>query len=118
MDTGAVAHLLVIDLARKCDTNGRRDHLLHQTRHFALVVDLSPERRLSEVVLGTNANIALLLRPTHGTIGSDSSKSEVAVDSRLDFVGQPAPVRSLQHTTIRNDLPASHPVGSLVSRRV
>lgn len=105
----------MVDLAREGDADGLCDHLLQQARHLALVVDLRPERRRTEVILGTERDLTLLLRAAHWPTGTHACKGEVAVDTGLDPLGQLPPVRSLEDTPIRDDLTARHPIGCLVS---
>lgn len=111
-------YLLVVDLARKCDPDRRRNHLLQQARDLALVVDLRPERGLAEIVLGSNCDVAFLLWACHWSSWSNAGKCEVAIDTRLHLISQPAPVRGFQHTAVWDDLSASHPIGCPVSRRI
>lgn len=108
----------MVNLAREGDADRGCNHLLQQTANCALVVDLRPEGSCAEVVLGTNGDLALLLGASHGAAGANSSEGKVTVDTGLDLLGQPAPVGSLEHAAVGDDLTASHPVGGLVARSV
>lgn len=106
----------MVNVSREGHHERSHDALLEHTAKSALRVDLRPESRHSEVVLGSESSNALLLETAtqHGVSRSNTKRH---IDTSLNLVREAAPVRGIQ-STLGLQLSAGDPVLGLVTGNI
>lgn len=108
----------MVNVGGKGHHNRRSNTLLKNAAKLALGVDLSSESRHAEVVLGTNGSDTLLLQTTTHHAAGRGDEAEAQINTSLDLIGEPSPVRGVESSHGSLELSGGNPVVRLITGSV